>query len=251
MAACGSRIVENVSSSRHQRFFCDLSETTTKKLGAIEIAIHCPRGAHIYSESQPCQGIFVVCAGRVKLSATSPDGGMMILKFPGPGEVLGLSETITGRSYETRATATESCQLNFIPRADFLSLLNQHNDAAAQVIRKLSDSYLSLIDNMREIGLTRSASKKLARFLLHWHEINGGSARLNVTHEEIAQSIGSSRETVTRLFSAFKKKHLIRLNGSLLLITDSAALQNHAAWLPEEPRQAASRQLSPHTATAR
>ena len=72
---------------------------------------------------------------------------------------------------------------------------------------------------MRTIGLSHSAAEKLARFLLDLsadHEEGKGEVRLTLTHEEIAQMIGASRETVTRLFADFKKKQLLQVRGSTL-----------------------------------
>ncbi|MGA2429470.1 MAG: Crp/Fnr family transcriptional regulator [Candidatus Acidiferrum sp.] len=255
IATNGLRILEDVSlpEGRRQRLFCNLSDTATKDLNAIEVVLRYPHHAVIHFEGQACMGIFVVCAGRVKLSATSSDGGMIIVKFARPGEVLGLPECIAGRPFGTRAAASESCTLIFIERADFLNLLNKHTDAAAQVIRELSDGYLSLIDNARENGLMPSASKKLARFLLRWCRANGdsgSSATLSLTHEEIGQAIGSARETVTRLLSVFKNKQLIRLYRSSILITDSAGLNNYARWLPHELRGTPTRQSRPSQATS-
>jgi CRP/FNR family cyclic AMP-dependent transcriptional regulator len=164
-----------------------------------------------------------------------------------------LPESIAGRSYETCAVAFESCQLDFIPRADLLNLLNQHNDAAAHVIRELSNGYLSLIESVRESGQT-TASRKLARFLLRWCGANGdseSSAELTITHEEIGQAIGSARETVTRLLSVFKEKQLIRLCGSSLLIIDSTGLKNRTAWRTHESRPTPALRSRPHTPTVR
>jgi len=196
MAANGLRTVGDVCSPEgRQRIFCDLSANAAKDLSAIAIALHYPRQAVIYFEGQACRGIFVVSAGRVKLSAKSSGGETMIFKFAGPGEVLGLPESIAGRSYETRAAAFESCQLNFIPRTDLLNLLNQHTDAAAQVIRELSDGYLSLIKRVVESGQTSPASRRLARFLLRWCGANGdseSSAELTLTHEEIGSFAAST-----------------------------------------------------------
>ena len=84
---------------------------------------------------------------------------------------------------------------------------------------------------MRSIGLSRSAGEKLARFLLDWcasHADGNGEvrAKLTLTHEEIAQMIGASRETVTRLFADFKKKQFLEIKGSTLVIRDKSALEN-------------------------
>lgn len=83
---------------------------------------------------------------------------------------------------------------------------------------------------MRTIGLSHSAGEKLARFLLDLssdHDKAKGEIRLTVTltHEEIAQIIGASRETVTRLFSDFKKKQFLQVKGSTVVIKNRAALE--------------------------
>jgi CRP/FNR family transcriptional regulator, cyclic AMP receptor protein len=84
--------------------------------------------------------------------------------------------------------------------------------------------------------LARSSAGKLARLLLSWEgrrEWKGGASevriRSSLTHEEIAQMLGSSRETVTRLLSELKKKELIRLEGSTLVIRNRTALEALAA----------------------
>lgn len=235
MAAQGWRVVESASLAppKSHRIFCDLSETAAKNLSAITATACYPRNAVLYFEGQQCRGVFVVLAGRVKLSTCSSDGRIMILKFAGAGEVLGLPETISGKLYEARAEATESIDVYFIERANFLGFLRQHGEAAVQVARELSEACHSLMGDVRAMGLTHSASKKLARFLLHWCAANGSRngelfAQLTVTHEEIGQTIGTSRETVTRLLSDFKRRRLIRLQHSSLLIINSAALTNHA-----------------------
>jgi len=80
------------------------------------------------------------------------------------------------------------------------------------------------------MALCRSAGQKLAIFLLDWCERNQpfqdhGIARFTLTHEEIVQIIGSSRETVTRLLLGFKKRGLIQWKGCYLVLTDRAALK--------------------------
>jgi CRP/FNR family transcriptional regulator, cyclic AMP receptor protein len=212
----------------------DLPESTAKRLSAITSVDRLPRGAVVHCEGDPCRGVFVVCVGRVKLCTSSSDGETMILRFAGPGETLGLPETITGRPYETRAEVTETSEIHFIERATFLHFLDQNGDAAAQISRELSVVWHSLMGSVRELAMTHSARKKLARFLLRWCAVSSGrhsypSAQLTLTHEEIGQAIGSSRETVTRLLSDFKKNRLIRLRDSSLLIINGPKLTIYAA----------------------
>jgi CRP/FNR family transcriptional regulator len=84
---------------------------------------------------------------------------------------------------------------------------------------------------MRNIGLSHSAGEKLARFLLDLSADQDGKkgdvrVTLTLTHEEVAQMIGASRETVTRLFSDFKKRQLLEVKGSTVIIKNKAGLEN-------------------------
>jgi len=143
---------------------------------------------------------------------------------------LGLPATVTGKAYELTADVIEPTQANFISRTDFLAFLREHGEAALRVAQQLGETYHSAISEMRTIGLSHSAGEKLARFLLELstdHEKGKGEIRLTLTltHEEIAQTIGASRETVTRLFSDFKKKQVLQVKGSTLIIKNKAALE--------------------------
>ena len=100
-----------------------------------------------------------------------------------------------------------------------------------RVAQQLGEIYHSAVSEMRSIGLSHSVSEKLARFLLDLspnQDDEKGEIRvtLTFTHEEIAQMIGASRETVTRLFTDFKKKQLLQVKGSTVIIKSRAALEN-------------------------
>jgi CRP/FNR family transcriptional regulator len=231
MASCGLHSVENASLPPQSPFFFSfaLSETAVKSLSAVTAADRYPRGAILHCEGHPCRGVFVVRVGRVKLSTSSSDGETMILKFASPGETLGLPETISGKPYETRAEVTEPSEVYFIERANFLRFLERNGEVAVQVSRELSAVCHSLMESVRQLTMAPPARKRLARFLLRWCAASSspGSypcAEMTLTHEEIGQAIGSSRETVTRLLSNFKKSHLIHFRDSSLLITNVAEL---------------------------
>ncbi len=109
--------------------------------------------------------------------------------------------------------------------------LREHGEAALHVAQQLGETYHSAVAEMRTIGLSHSAAEKLARFLLDLsasHEEGKGEVKLTLTftHEEIAQMIGASRETVTRLFADFKKKQLLQVKGSTVIIKNRAGLES-------------------------
>jgi CRP/FNR family cyclic AMP-dependent transcriptional regulator len=234
-APYGLEIIENcvTCSHREDRLFCRLSPPAVERLAAITSASSYPKGATLFVESQMPRGVFILCNGRVKLSTSSVDGRTLIVRIAEPGEVLGLPATVTGKPYELTAEVIEPTQANFIARENFLDFLREHGEVSVRVAQQLGETYHAAVAEMRSIGLSHSAAEKLARFLLDWCASHGSEtpeihATLTLTHEEIGQMIGASRETVTRIFADFKKKQLLQLKGSTLIVRDKAGLETLA-----------------------
>jgi CRP/FNR family cyclic AMP-dependent transcriptional regulator len=228
----GLQIVESciVCPHREDRLFCNLAPAALERLSEITGSATYPKGATLFVEGQPSRGVFILCSGHVKLSTSSADGKTLILRISEPGDLLGLPATISGRPYEVTADVIEPTQANFISRTDFLSFLREFGDAALRVAQELSETYQAAFAEMRSIGLSHSAGEKLARFLLDWsanHKPENGTIKFNMTltHEEIAQMIGASRETVTRLFADFKQRNLLQIKGSIVTIKDQSGLE--------------------------
>lgn len=214
---------------REGRLFCDLSPNVLKSFDAITSAATYPKGAVLFVEDQPARGVFVICSGRVKISSSSAGGKVMIVRVVEAGELVGLPGTISGRPYGATAEVMEPAQVSFIKRDAFLQFLRQHGEAAVKVAQLLADIYESAHQEVRTLGLSRSASEKLAKFILDWSDVHArGENRLQLalTQEEISEMIGVSRETVTRALTEFKKKKVIALRGATLTILDHAALEN-------------------------
>jgi len=229
----GLDIIENclTCKMRADHIFCDLPAAALQSFENIKYATAYPKGAVLFVEGQSPRGIFVLCKGRVKLSICSTDGKTLILKIAEPGEVLGLSASVSGKPYELTAETVDPCQVNFVKREDFLRFLRENADACLRVAEQLSEKYNSACREIRSLGLSHSAAEKLAKLLLEWSAKNGEAAKaeprvkLALTHEEIAQMIGTSRETVTRLFADLKKRQIVQAKGSTLLIRNKAALK--------------------------
>jgi CRP/FNR family transcriptional regulator, cyclic AMP receptor protein len=232
-APYGLEIIESCLPCLHRedQLFCNLPPAPAHALAAITSAAAYPKGATLFVEGESPRGVFILCSGRAKLSTSSADGKTLILTISEPGEVLGLPATVTGKPYELTAEVIEPTQANFVSRDDFLRFLREHGEAAWRVAQQLGETYHSAVAEMRTIGLSRSASEKLARFLLDLsadHDEGKGEIRLTLTltHEEIGQMIGASRETVTRLFATFKKNQILQVKGSTIIIKNKAGLES-------------------------
>lgn len=215
---------------RSSSFFCDLNAPAVKTLDQIKFTTGYPQGALLFVEGDSPRGVFMVCRGRVKLSVTSSQGKTLILRIVQAGEVLGLNAAVSGKPYQATAETLENCQISFIKREDFLRLLQEHQTASIRAAQQLSRSYQTALGQLRSLGLSHSAPERLARFLLDWasggQDSKGGNrARLTLTQEEIGQIIGTSRETVSRMFSEFRSNQFATMKGSTLVIQNRAALE--------------------------
>lgn len=201
-----------------------------EELDRISHAIQYPAGTVVFLEGQTARGVYVLTRGMVKLATTNHAGRTFIMKLAYPGTILALHEVVAGRACELTAEVVDPSQLSFIPRDDFSRFLLRHGDACLQVAMHLGQECQSAYELVRSIGLSHTVTEKLARLLLQWSK--DGTAmegtlrvRLVLTHEEIAQLIGSTRETVTRILSDFKKQQILEVCGCSLLIHDRGALE--------------------------
>lgn len=231
-APYGLPVVDNCVTCRlrNSNFSCALSKGSLEGLDRVKHATAYPQGALVFVEGQAPRGVFVLCQGRAKLMATNRDGKTFILKIAQPGEILGLHAAVSGKPYELTVETLQPSQLAYIGREDFLRFLKEHGDACLHAAQQLSNDCQSAYDVIRSIGLSHSVSEKLARLLLQWApdgRVVDGTIRLKLalTHEEMAQLIGTSRETVTRILSQLKKKGVLDLTGSTLIIKNKAALE--------------------------
>ncbi len=210
-------------------FFCGLSKEALHSLNRASHKSVVPAGAILFVEGQTPRGLFIICSGKVNLSTTSREGKVLILRTADAGEAVGLSAAISNVGYETTAETATPCQLNFVERKEILELLASNAEVGTHVVHCLSRDFQSAYRDIHHLVLNRTSAGRLARLLLS-HSIQDTEAcearvHSSMTHEEMAQRIGSSRETVTRLLSDLRKRRLIRSEGPTLVIRDRIALE--------------------------
>jgi CRP/FNR family transcriptional regulator, cyclic AMP receptor protein len=230
----GMELVEDCVSCKlcGEGFFCHLPKSVMEAFQPLKFTVAYPAGATLFVEGQVCRGIYILCTGRVKLSATSRQGQTLIFKIAQPGEVLGLNATVSGGPHETTAETGRPCQLNFVKRDDFLKFLTDHGDACMHAAIHLSRECQSAYQQLRSFVM-KSAPERIARLMLDWSHDDSGMAtshgiKVALTHDEIGQIIGMSRETVTRTLANFRQQRIAELHGSTLLIQNMPAIQKLA-----------------------
>ena len=139
---------------RPDRTFCDLPSEALQAFDGIKQLASVPRGAALFLEGRHARGIFVLCEGRAKLSVSSKDdtSKRLMLRVAGPGEVLGLSATMSGKTYEVTAEMLDDAQVAFVRRKELMHFLREHREACLQVVHLLSHDLHTAYDRVRSIG---------------------------------------------------------------------------------------------------
>jgi len=211
-------------------FFCELASPALGDLEKIGSTSAYPQGAILFVEKQKARGVFLLCQGEVKLSVSSKDGKTVIIRIAKPGEVLGLPAVLSGGEYEATAETLHAAQVVFVYRNEFLRFIANNPEANQNAMKQLTAQYQSACEQLRTVGLASSPQEKLAKLLLDWPSPDQSTKdstkiRMPLTHEEIAECIGVTRETVTRTLSELKLSRLLSVQGSTFVIPDRAALQ--------------------------
>jgi CRP/FNR family cyclic AMP-dependent transcriptional regulator len=210
---------------RTESFFCSLPASVLREFEKLKASTLLPKGAVLFVEGQIPRGMFMLCQGEVKLSTTASDGRPVILKVALSGEILGLSSCVSGVPYIVTAEAHTPCQTSFVKRQDFLRFLQQHGEACLQAARQLSVEHKHAVGAIRTLGRDHQANEKFAKFLLTLDEEGTNRLTLTLTHSEISEVLGISRETVTRAFADFKSAKWIAVDGPSISICNREALQ--------------------------
>lgn len=192
------------------------------------------RGRVLFAEGEPARGIYILRTGRATISISSSEGRVVMLRMAQPGDALGLNSVLRNCPYETTVITLEPCRTDFIPRSDLIELIQRSPAGADAILNLLSREVTELTDRAKLLLLPQTVCGRLAKLLLDWSEGNVSDTSATVrldrafTHEEIAQMICSSRETVTRLLSSLSRKQVIRITLDSILIHDRLALEKLA-----------------------
>ncbi|MGB8579387.1 MAG: cyclic nucleotide-binding domain-containing protein, partial [Candidatus Sulfotelmatobacter sp.] len=142
-APYGLDVIESCMNCKTSRdgYFCRFSQSVLRSVDAASYHSVMPSGALLFVEGQTPRGVYVLCSGKVKLSTTSKEGKVLILKQAEAGEVLGLSAAVSGTNYEMTAETSTPCQLNFIGRQDLMTLLQKESEVGVRAAQSLSREF--------------------------------------------------------------------------------------------------------------
>ena len=211
-------------------FFQDLSK---EELAGVK---HCLRektfdkGATLFFEGKSCERVFFVKSGRVKLYRTSSSGREQILETLGPGDTCACNPGFANLSCSSSAEAMTPCTVWFLSRDHYVKMV-QTNSKLSYALNRLFAKRLQCFSSLIEEVSLKDSKKRLIKFLLDMLKESAGEhpsegvLLIPFTREELAQRIGSARETVARQLYQLKRKKLIDIKPRQVLILDKTGLE--------------------------
>ncbi len=214
--------------------FCSLDRVALQRLDGIGAWLRLERGERLLREGHSPDHVYVICRGTIKLTTSSRDGRLLILRIVGPGDVLGLAAALKRSPDEATAETLESCEVKSIPRTHFLLFMEEFQAVGRNSAMAVARDYEAAVVSARRLALSSNAAAKLASVLVDWgrlvlageHVDQGARHSTSVcfhmplTHEELGHMAGISRETVTRVLAVLRKEGLVRLDEDLLVLPD-------------------------------
>lgn len=210
--------------------FAGLSEPELTFLAQRAVPRNFSAGEIVFSEGDPCTGMYVVESGHIRIFKTSVGGREQVLSIDGPGGSVAELPVFDGGNYPASASAVENCTLLFISKQDFHSLCLTHPQVALKVLRVVGARLRKLVGIIEELSFT-TVRHRLAAFLVRLAQREGSRTpggieiTLPASNQELAAQIGTVRELVSRNLSRFQAEKLIRMDGRQIVIPDLKGLE--------------------------
>ena len=209
--------------------------TAAQKTGKVELSlnkgeIYTYNKKHtIYKEGQRPRVVYHVISGKVKVSKTNQEGKEFITNIFGPGEFFGYTAILEDINYKEEAQVLEETQLMLIPREDFMQLVTNDMQIAQNFIKIITQNIVEKEESMLNLAYS-SLRKKVAYGLIQLFEKYKLSEEqkpvLNLSRENMAQSIGIATESLIRTLGDFKDEKLIDIQTGKVIILDEKKLRN-------------------------
>ncbi len=187
------------------------------------------KGEIIFFENDDYGGLYLLVSGRVKLSMLSPDGKEKVLNILQEGDIMGEVSFFDLDPHPITAEAMENARIVIIPREKLEDIITKKPSLALKIIESLAKKTRLLTSQVRELVFHDAAGRMaslLSRFVKDFGvEINGGKMiDIILTHKEIANLIGSSRVTVTKIINNFIDEGVIKMHKRKIVIVDEEKL---------------------------
>ncbi len=221
---------ERAAALRRVPLFSSLTESEMDFLVARAVPHHYGQGEMVFAEGDPCEGLYVIESGTVRIFKTSTGGREQVLAVEGAGDSIAELPVFDGGPYPASAAAITGARLLFISKKDFQGLCLQHPDVALKVLKVVSARLRGLVSIIEELSFTTVRHRLLALLVREAKQKGKQTARgieftFAISNQELAFQIGTVRELVSRNLSRLQAASLIKMEGKTVVIPNLAALE--------------------------
>ncbi len=207
--------------------FAALTEAEIAFLSARTAVRSYSAGEVLFSEGEPCSGLYLIASGRVRIFKASPSGREQVLAVEVPGHSIAELPVFDGGSYPASASALEPAELLFVSRKDFRSVCLEHPEVALKVLQVVGGRLRRLVGIIEELSFT-TVRHRLISWLLRQAKTQGDRGPvvlLSASQQELASQIGTVRELVSRNLARLQAQGFISISGREVTILDEAGLE--------------------------
>jgi CRP/FNR family transcriptional regulator len=223
----------NVDILRRVPIFAGLSQTELQFLAERAVPRDYAKGELVFSEGDPCTGLFVIESGHLRIFKSSPSGREQILTLEGPGSSVAELPLFDGGTYPASSSAADKARVYFISRPDFHSLCLVHPQVPLKVLKVVGARLRKLVGIIEELSFTTVRSRLisvLVRLAQSGKKTAAGiEIQLPASNQELASEIGTVRELVSRNLSRLQAEELIRMDAKTVVIPDLPRLKTELA----------------------
>lgn len=214
--------------------FAALTESESSSLAAAVRTRHYAPNQMLFSEGEPCEGLFIVASGRVRVFKLSPSGREHVLTVEGPGSSIAELPVFDGGDYPASAAAVEQSEILFLSRNQFRSFCIEHPEVLLKLLQVVGGRLRRLVAIIEELSFT-TVRQRLIAYLLKRAKAEGRAAERGVVfmmdgnHQQVAAEIGTVRELVSRNLARLQAQGFLETDSREVTITDMAGLMAEQA----------------------
>jgi CRP/FNR family transcriptional regulator len=213
--------------------FCGLETKNLRQITQISRLVKFPKNKIVFLEAEEYRGFYIVLKGKVKIFKVSLDGKENILHLIKPPHTFAEVPMFEGGNYPASAQTLEESILLFIPKDEFLDLIQKDISLSLKMIAGFAKRLKSLSQRIEDIS-SKDVTYRLAKYLIEEIEKNGTYnlaepfIRLSITKSDVASFLGTITETLSRTFKKLQNENVIRVEGKKIFIKDYSRLKDLA-----------------------
>jgi CRP/FNR family cyclic AMP-dependent transcriptional regulator len=219
---------------RKTPLFASLTEEEMRALAARAARMQFQKDEQLFAEDDPCTGLYLVSAGKIRIFKLSPSGREQVLAVEGPGSSFAELPVFDGGNYPAAASAVEDTEVLFISCKDFQNFCREHPDVALKVIAVVGARLRRLVGIIEELSFT-TVRQRLISTILRLAEASrvrskeGIHIELAKSHQDLAAELGTVRELVSRNLSRLEAEGFLNVEGRKIVVKDMPGLRREQA----------------------